>query len=98
MERSFIIDIKLQRLSCPFTWEMENVINNRNNLLESDDSRFDMVVDIQEHFPEFVLIWHLMLAYENAMSNKLEDAMRSIDEAELSLIDIKQKLLTVIFI
>lgn len=47
---------KLKALSCPFTWGLENVIENRHRLLEAGENRFEMVVDIRDNFPEFVVI------------------------------------------
>lgn len=78
-------------ISCPFTWELENVVKNQNKLLETKGDRFEMVVDIGDYFPEFALIYHLLMAYENTMRNDKLGALRSIIEAEKTLSNIKQK-------
>lgn len=71
---------------------MESAIENERCPLEERNDAFEMVAAWQDYFPEFPLVLHLMMAYENAISNKLENAMSFINKAEESLADIKEKL------
>lgn len=83
---------KLKCPSCPFTWKVWDDLASGLKLLEYNDKRFRVVDDIQDHFPEFVFIWNLMLAYESTMSDKLEDALHYINEAQKTLAELKRKL------
>ncbi|XP_046734981.1 uncharacterized protein LOC124404695 [Diprion similis] len=77
-------------VSCPFTWDMGIITETREKLWD-DKNRIEEVIDIQEEFPEFVLIYNLMLAYENVLNKNLQTAMKCIKEAEDSFHEIKQR-------
>ncbi|XP_046413050.1 uncharacterized protein LOC124176176 [Neodiprion fabricii] len=78
------------KLSCPFTWDMGEIMEIRVRLL-NDNFRFKDVIDNQDQFPEFVLIYYLMLAYENVSNENPQAAEKCIKDAEDSFLEIKQR-------
>ncbi|XP_046468691.1 uncharacterized protein [Neodiprion pinetum] len=89
--KTFDVDGKsMTKLSCPFTWDMGKIMEIRVRLL-NDKSRFEDVTDTQDQFPEFVLIYHLMLAYENVSNENPQAAIECIKGAENSFLEIKQR-------
>lgn len=77
-------------LDCPFMWRLSPISTREHKLMKSKDNGFEMFIGAQDHFPEYVIVWHLILAYENTNIDS-EDALNFISKAELSLADIKQK-------
>ncbi|XP_046467556.1 uncharacterized protein [Neodiprion pinetum] len=93
-QESLEIDTNRQfrmELSCPFTWDMEDTIKSRIKLLDTIEYRLETVTDIQDDFPEFVVIYHLLLVYENTLNDELSAATQCIMDAEKCLTDIKEK-------
>ncbi|XP_046735082.1 uncharacterized protein LOC124404758, partial [Diprion similis] len=93
-QESLEIDTNSQsrmELSCPFTWDMEDIVKNRIKLMDEKENRLEAVTDVQEDFPEFLVIYHLLLAYENTLSDELSAAAQCIVDAEKCLTDIKEK-------
>lgn len=54
-------------------------------------NRFETVVDRQEYLPELILMFYLMVVFEDATFDDLPSAIEYMNKAEESLADIKQK-------
>lgn len=88
-----IIDEKLARVSCPFTWGMKIGSDSveTETVLERREEIFQIVLDRQDYFPEMVLMYHLLMALKHACLDDLPKAVEYINNAEECLADIKTK-------
>ncbi|XP_015591883.1 uncharacterized protein LOC107266175 isoform X2 [Cephus cinctus] len=77
---------QLHRLSCPFTWEMKNVVSTPESLLldySQSESNWNIETDKElGSFTLMKLMYSVMVAFENAEKGGLKEAMQKIKESE----------------
>lgn len=80
------IKTKLEKLHCPFTWEILNsVIKHRTGKIYDDD------IDNETSCALELLMQYLLQTYKSVISADKEDARKRIEKAEELLMQIQQE-------